>query len=85
MGLLLADLTKDNPNVYHEVGYLMGLYKLRMPRKLNLLLICNTTEHKNFPANIGFNIRNHKILAFKDTNKLKEPLKQEIISYYFKS
>jgi len=84
-GLLIADLTQDNPNVYHEVGYLMGLQRLRTKRKLNLILICNTTVHKKFPSNIGFNIRNHKILPFKDTNKLKEPLKTEIINYYYKN
>lgn len=84
-GLLIADLTRDNPNVYHEVGYLMGLHRLRTQRKLNLIMICNTTIHKKFPNNIGFNIRNHKILPFKDTNKLKEPLKSEIVNYYYKN
>jgi hypothetical protein len=84
-GLLIADLTRNNPNVYHEVGYLMGLDRLRTQRKLNLIMICNTTENKKFPNNIGFNIRNHKILPFKDTNKLKEPLKSEIINYYYKN
>lgn len=84
-GLLLADLTHDNPNVYHEVGYLMGLNRIRKPRKLNLIMICNKTVHKKFPNNIGFNLRNHKILPFIDTNELKQPLKDEIINYYYKN
>jgi hypothetical protein len=84
-GLLIADLTMNNPNVYHEVGYLMGINRLRTKRKLNLLLICNTTVHKDFPSNIGFNIRNHKILPFEDTNKLKDPLKTEVFNFYFKN
>ncbi|MEI9909981.1 MAG: hypothetical protein WDO71_10085 [Bacteroidota bacterium] len=84
-GLLIADLTIGNPNVYHEVGYLMGLHRLRTERKLNLILICNTTIHKKFPNNIGFNIRNHKILPFKDANRLKDPLKEEIMNYYYKN
>lgn len=84
-GLLIADLTRDNPNVYHEVGYLMGLNRMRTQRKLNLILICNTTIHRKFPSNIGFNIRNHKILPFKDTNRLKDPLKTEIINFYYKN
>lgn len=84
-GLLIGDLTKNNSNVYHEIGYLMGLQRLRNRKKINLILICNTTVHSDFPNNIGFNIRNHKILPFHDTNNLKEPLKEEIKSYYFKS
>lgn len=83
-GLLIADLTKDNINVYHEVGYLMGLHRMRSKRKINLILICNTTVHPTFPGNIGFNIRNHKILPFADTNKLKQSLKEEIVSFYRK-
>ena len=42
-GLLIADLTHKNENVYHEIGYLMGLNKMRQKHKLNLILICNTT------------------------------------------
>jgi hypothetical protein len=82
-GLLIADLTKSNPNVYHEVGYLMGLSRQKRQRKINLILICNT----NFTQfeDIGFNIRNHKILGFRDTNQLKEPLKSEIINFYYKN
>ncbi|MCK9209579.1 MAG: hypothetical protein M0P61_01950 [Ignavibacteriaceae bacterium] len=83
-GLLIGDLTNSNPNVYHEVGYLMGLIKMRKQRKMNLILISNTSVTK-LPDQIGFNIRNHKILGFEDTNKLREPLTQEILAYYFKN
>jgi hypothetical protein len=81
-GLLIADLTHMNPNVYHEVGYLMGLNKALNKNKLNLLMICNTSKTA-IPGDIGFNIRNHKIIGFEDTDDLKEPLKEELYKHYF--
>lgn len=81
-GLLIADLTKSNKNVYHEVGYRMALSKANNKKKLSLIMICNerTTPIKE----IGFNIKSHKILLFKDTKELKPKLKKEIMNYYFK-
>lgn len=81
-GLLIADLTKSNKNVYHEVGYRMALSKANNKKKLSLIMICN---ERTTPVNeIGFNIKSHKILLFKDTNELKPKLKTEIMNYYFK-
>lgn len=79
-GLVIGDLTHANINVYHEVGYLMGVNKHLA--KLNLLLIANTT-HTALPNDVGFNIRNHKIMTFEDTSDLKAPLKEEIIKHYY--
>jgi hypothetical protein len=81
-GLLIADLTFSNPNVYHEVGYIMGLHRLRNRRKINLTLICNVAK-TDFPV-VGFNIRNHHIIGFKNTDELTNELKGQIINFYFK-
>jgi hypothetical protein len=80
-GLLIADLTFHNANVYHEIGYLMGLNKAREKPKLNLILICNTSITK-IPTGVGFNIRNHKILAFTEASEITDLLKEEITNYY---
>lgn len=32
-GLLIADLSPRNPNVYHELGFLMGLNEARILKR----------------------------------------------------
>jgi len=59
----------------------MGLNKAREKSKLNLILICNTSITE-IPSGVGFNIRNHKILAFNDASDITDLLKEEIINYY---
>ncbi|OLY95643.1 hypothetical protein BUE76_00020 [Cnuella takakiae] len=82
-GLLIADLTHNNVNVYHEVGYLMGLVKGREQSKLNLLLISNKTVT---PINtVGFNINQHKTILFDNPMVLKSELRTEIQRFYFKN
>jgi hypothetical protein len=81
-GLLIADLTNGNKNVYHEVGYRMAMNKINKKKKLSLILICN--QKLTSVNEVGFNIKSHKILLFNNVTELKPKLKAEILNYYFK-
>ena len=80
-GMLIADLTGKNANVYHEVGYLMGLNKHTSQPAPNLLFICNTRETK-VPQDIGFNLRDYSIVTFRDTVELEPLLTKHIEACY---
>jgi hypothetical protein len=43
-GLLIADLTQGNKNVYLEVGYMMGLNKARGGEQDNFILIADQNK-----------------------------------------
>lgn len=80
-GLLIADLTMGNKNVYHEIGYLMGLNKGNGLKHENFLLVHNSSigETKD---DIGFNIASLKQLRPNDTNALREQVKRQIEIFY---
>lgn len=80
-GLLIADLSSQNINVYQELGYLMGLNQGRCLRQENFILIKKqTSESDDF--DVGFNIRPYQQLRFSDTLALKNMLKESIKIYY---
>lgn len=54
-GLLIADLTQSNKNVYHEVGFLMGLNQGRGDLNDNFILLADANQVKD--NTIGFNLR----------------------------
>lgn len=80
-GLLIADLTLGNKNVYHEIGYLMGLNQGKGLGHENFLLVHNASigEAK---ADIGFNISGIKQLRLNDTNALREAIKEQVSKFY---
>lgn len=77
-GLLIADLTQSNKNVYHEVGFLMGLNQGRGEPHENFILIADTTKVED--KTIGFNLRAWQQIRFNDTldltGKLVDSLEQ---------
>ena len=80
-GLLIADLTKKNINVYQELGFLMGLNQGRGLKQENFILI-KKIDKKSKESDIGFNIRPFQQLRFKSDLELLKLLKSSIIQYY---
>lgn len=80
-GLLIADISYQNGNVYHEIGYLMGLNQGKGLEHKNFILIKNDSEP--FKENrVGFNLTDIKQIRFKDTLTLKSQLEESLKIYY---
>ena len=80
-GLLIADLTLGNKNVYHEIGYLMGLNQAKGLNHENFLLVHNASIG-DARTDIGFNISGIKQLRLNDTNSLREAIKEQVSKFY---
>ncbi|QEO57070.1 hypothetical protein [Francisella marina] len=81
-GLLIANLSDDrnkniNGNVYHEIGYAMGLEQSDdKTRRIKLI------KHKNTEI-IGFNIRPNRYLEYDDNMEgFEKNMKQELLDFY---
>ena len=82
-GLLIADLTFGNRNVYHEIGYLMGLNRGSGLDQDNFIFIADKkTRGKELESDIGFNLKNWQQLRFESTRQLEEDLTESLEIYY---
>jgi hypothetical protein len=79
--LLIADLTQGNKNVYHEVGFMMGLNKGRGGAQDNFILIADKAKLAGDGA-IGFNLRAWQQLRFTDTSSLEDDLIGAMEEFY---
>lgn len=80
-GLLIADLTFGNKNVYHELGYLMGLNKGKGKMHKNFILLHNKSLSK--PENdISFNIQDMQQIRATNTNEIRRKIKEHVSRYY---
>jgi len=80
-GLLIADLTHGNKNVYQEIGYLMGLNQGKGISHENFLLVHNGSIG-DAKRDIGFNIAGIKQLRLNDTNALREAVRYQVSKFY---
>ena len=82
-GLLIADLTYGNRNVYHEIGYLMGLNRGKGLAQENFILIADKkTRGAELESDIGFNLKSWQQLRFDSTRQLEEGLTESIETFY---
>ena len=85
-GLFIADLSSANINVYHEIGYAMGIAESHgMVPNIILLYKENTSHNKDNTDKdkfVGFNLRNFSQLRFTDYEQLVDGLLKRLEKYY---
>lgn len=80
-GLLIVDISKHNGNVYHELGYMMGLNQAKGLNQENFIII-KSNDKKFENDKVGFNITSIQQLRFNDSLELVKKLKASIKTYY---
>ncbi len=86
-GLLIADLTEQNANVYYEAGYAQGLLKAKFGNTAEILyLISNPTEPDKPFEDAKFDVQHYKMIPYKNdgngANDLQENIEKELKAFY---
>ena len=85
-GLIIADLSSANINVYHEIGYAMGVAESNNMIPNIILLYKENTDHnkdsKDVDKFVGFNLRNLSQLRFREYDQLVEGLVKRREKHY---
>ena len=84
--LIIADLSSKNINVYHEIGYAMGVAQANNLLPNMIFLYKEDTEYNGGKQDvdefIGFNLRNLSQLRFKDYKQLVDGLVERLEKHY---
>ncbi len=84
--LIIADLSSANINVYHEIGYAMGVAQSNHLLPNMILLYKENTDHNKVNADIdkfiGFNLRSLSQLRFRDYKQLVDGLVERLEKHY---
>ena len=84
--LIIADLSSQNINVYHEIGYAMGVAEANNLLPNMILLYKENTEfnkeRQDTDKFIGFNLRNMSQLRFRDYKQLVDSLVERLEKHY---
>ena len=84
--LIIADLSSHNINVYHEIGYAMGIAQSNNMLPNLILLYKEDTDHNKDKTDVdkfvGFNLRNLSQLRFKNYDQLVDGLLSRLEKHY---
>lgn len=84
--LIIADLSSANINVYHEIGYAMGVAESHNMIPNMILLYKENTDHNEKKLDVdkfvGFNLRNLSQLRFRDYDQLVNGLVHRLEKHY---
>lgn len=81
-GLLVGNLTYCNPNVYHEIGFVMGKAKAEGRDTPNMLLFLDDSVPDGKDKFVGFNLRGIKHLRFTQTEVFAQLLQKNLERYF---
>jgi hypothetical protein len=80
-GLLIANLTYCNPNVYHEVGFMDGKAKALDADKADVLLFLDESVAVDTSV-VGFNLSGSKQIRFKRTTDFTKQLRENLERHF---
>jgi hypothetical protein len=83
-GLLMGNLTYCNPNVYHEIGFVMGKAKAEGREVANMLLFLDESVPGEMDKAVGFNLRGIKQLRFTKAEVEFAPALRENFERFFR-
>lgn len=81
-GLMIGNLTYCNPNVYHEIGFVMGKAKAERKAAADMLLFLDESVSEEKDKFVGFNLRGIKQLRFTGDNQFAADLKTNIERFF---
>jgi hypothetical protein len=82
--LLIGNLTYCNPNVYNEIGFVMGKARAEKKEVANMLLFLDESVVDDKDKFVGFNLRGIKQLRFTAPELGFAPPLKENIEKFFK-
>jgi len=81
-GLLIGNLTYCNPNVYHEIGFVMGKAKVEGKESPNILLFLDDSIADAKDKFVGFNLRAIKQIRFNKTEDFAKLLRKNVERFF---
>lgn len=86
-GLLIADLTEQNANVYYEAGYAQGLIKAKLGNTAEILYLISNPKEPDKPfSDAKFDVQHYKMIPYRNdgngANELQESIEKELKAFY---